>query len=140
MPRYAPEGNAAQVSKEQRRVPNRRQTPAHVRDNEDEKHDMVRRGTASVHLLSRAGWSIEAPVVPRTLDRTAPRRRNRVFAPGVALPPRVRRMPPVTTKERADKHYEAEILLSGFQEALRGVQNEQVIARRDGRQPGGDLG
>ena len=44
-----PEWNSLQVAKKQWRVANRRETAAHVGDDEDKKNDVVRRETVFVH-------------------------------------------------------------------------------------------
>src|SRR5256885_2142515 len=46
---HPPEWNPLQITQKQRRIAHRRETAAHIRDDENEEHDMVRRNSIFVH-------------------------------------------------------------------------------------------
>jgi hypothetical protein len=77
------EVHALQEAEEQRRIAQRRERAARVRDDEDEEHDHVHRCMRlSLARISGRISSIDAPVVPMTLASTAPIARIAVFSPG----------------------------------------------------------
>ena len=84
--------------------------------------------------------SIEAPVVPSRLRCNGPEEQEKGVRAGRCPAFDAEVNAAGDHEERADEHDETEILVSGLQHALGRAQDEDVVARCDGGQPGGELG
>jgi len=132
---HPPERNSFQITEKQRRVTDGCEATAHVRHDENEKHDVMRRDAVFVHPNPRTDEQHRsARGAQQVGDDGADEQKDHVrHRCGFAFDVDVNAAR--DDEQRADERDEAYIFVPHVQHTLVSVQAEEIVAKRNGAEP-----
>ncbi len=129
---YPPEGHAFQITEEERRIADGRETAADVRDYKNEKHDVMGRGPMLVHAQPRPNEQHRGTGCAQDIRKHCADEEEENVQGGGGLAAYVDVDAAGNDVERADERDEAEVFVSGMEDGGYPAWNgEQVVCQCD---------